>query len=228
MKWVLTYKSLYVQAVSFVVILSPYHLKIKNISERDVYFLYLRQVSITQTVGIDELLAHIAPCPTHGTIVRRDPELLYAQTSLECNGFGMSFGGLSKTANHGGLGSFTWTLYRLSEWSFVMAASDYLPSTTVRLDEYAGMIRGAQVALDHQFTDLIIVGDSRLVMQQVMGVIASKHCTLQVESARYEELEKIFIPYDTARYPLLPYDYQRIDHISTGRQTDKLLLMRSA
>lgn len=75
-------------------------------------------------VGLDESLAHIAPCPTHGTLVRLDPELLYARVSPGFSGFVMSFDGSSKTANHGGFGSCAWIMWRLPEWTVVMAASN--------------------------------------------------------------------------------------------------------
>ena len=37
-EWIFTSKALYGSLVSFAVSLSPYHLKIKRVSERDVYF----------------------------------------------------------------------------------------------------------------------------------------------------------------------------------------------
>ena len=49
------------------------------------------------------------------------------------------------------------------------------------------MNRDAQAALDHQVADLIIVGYSRLAIQQAMGVIACKHSALQVELVRHKE-----------------------------------------
>ena len=73
-----------------------------------------------------------------------------------------------------------------------MVASDYLPSTTVNLAENAGMNRGAQASLNHQVTDLIIVGELRLAIQQAMGVIACKHSALQGELARHKEYFKRF------------------------------------
>ena len=124
LEWVFTSKSLYKRAFSFPVLLSPYHLKITGVGERDVDFLQLLQASITPTVGLDESLAHIAPCPTPRTIVRLDPELLYALVSQEFSGFVMSFDGSAKTTTHGGFGSCAWILWRLPEWTVVMAASN--------------------------------------------------------------------------------------------------------
>ena len=157
MEWVFTFKSLYGRAVRFTVLLSTYHLKNKRISGRDVDFLQLLQASIAPTFGLDESLAYTAPCSNRVTVIRLDPELLYARVSSEFSGFVMSFDGSSKTAKHGVFGGCAQISWKLSEWSIVMAASDYIPSTIVNLAEYAGMHRGAQAALDHQVTDLTIV-----------------------------------------------------------------------
>ncbi|GMF42806.1 unnamed protein product [Phytophthora lilii] len=50
------------------------------------------------------------------------------------------------------------------------------------------MNNGVKAALDHGVTDLIIVGDSRLAIQQSMGVIACRKETLQVQLMRHKEL----------------------------------------
>ena len=121
-------------------------------------FLQLLQASITPTFGLDESLARIAPRSIHGAVVRLDPEILYARVSSEFSGFVMSFDGVSKTTKHGGFGCCAWILWKIPDWSIAMSASDYLPSTTVNLAGYAVINRGVQAALDHQVTDLIIVG----------------------------------------------------------------------
>ncbi|KAI9994177.1 hypothetical protein PInf_016742 [Phytophthora infestans] len=77
-----------------------------------------------------------------------------------------------------------------SELNIEIAASAYLSSTTVNIAEYTGMNNGVLAAIDRGITDLIIVGDSRLAIQQSMGVIACKKETLQVELARHKNLTK--------------------------------------
>ena len=101
LEWVFTSKSLYVRAVSFAVLLSPYHLKVERFSECDVEFLQLLQASITPTVGLDELLSHIAPCSNYGTVIRLDTELYYAQVPTESSGFNTFLALSSKTAENG-------------------------------------------------------------------------------------------------------------------------------
>ncbi|OWZ13983.1 LOW QUALITY PROTEIN: reverse transcriptase [Phytophthora megakarya] len=48
----------------------------------------------------------------------------------------------------------------------------YLEATTVNLAEYSGMKNGVQAALDIGATDLVLVGNSRLAIQQSLGLIA--------------------------------------------------------
>ena len=80
LEWVFKSKSLYCRAVGFAVLLSPYHLKVKRVSERDGDCLQLLQASITPTVGLDESLAIIDPCSSHETVVRLG--LAFVCTSL--------------------------------------------------------------------------------------------------------------------------------------------------
>ncbi|KAI9982221.1 hypothetical protein PInf_008116 [Phytophthora infestans] len=94
------------------------------------------------------------------------------------------------TAKYGGYESCSWVLWRLPNWDIEIAASAYLSSTTVNIAEYTVMNNGVLAAIDRGITDLIIVGDARLAIQQSMGVTACKKETLQVELARHKDLTK--------------------------------------
>ena len=72
------------------------------------------------------------------------------------------------------------------------AASAYLSTTTINLAEYTGMNWGIQAALDHNVTDLIIVVDSRLAIQQSVGLITCKKDSLQVQLAHHKKLVEQF------------------------------------
>ncbi|POM67527.1 LOW QUALITY PROTEIN: Hypothetical protein PHPALM_16459 [Phytophthora palmivora] len=118
----------------FAVLLSPYHLKIKRVRERDIDdFVQLLQASITPHVGLEESLEHIAPPSKNSATVRLDPELLYAKLPRHYKGHVLSFDGSAKTEKNGGYGSCSWILWRLPEWDIEIAASAYLSSTTVNL-----------------------------------------------------------------------------------------------
>ncbi|GMF39309.1 unnamed protein product [Phytophthora fragariaefolia] len=173
LEWVFTSKSLYGRAVSFAVLLSPYHLKVKRIREHDADFTQLLQATVTPHIGLDESLSHLVSPKKNSATVRLDPELLYAHVPRDFVGHVLSFDGSPKTEKNGGYGSCSWILWSLSSWDIVIAASAHLPSTTMNIGEYAGMNNGAMAALEQGLTDLIIVGDSRLAIQQSMGVMAS-------------------------------------------------------
>ncbi|POM75619.1 Hypothetical protein PHPALM_7255 [Phytophthora palmivora] len=119
-----------------------------------------------------------------------DPEPLYAKVPRDYKGHVLSFDGSAKTEKNGGYGSCSWILWRLPGWDIEIAASAYLSSTTVNLAEYTGMNNGVKAAINRGVTGLVIVGDSRLAIQQSMGVITCKKETLQVELARHKELTK--------------------------------------
>ncbi|POM73445.1 Reverse transcriptase [Phytophthora palmivora] len=178
LEWVFQSASLYGRAVSFAVLLSPYHLKTKRVRERDVDFVQLLQASITPHVGLDESLEHITPPSKNSATVRLDPELLYTKLPRHYKGYVLSFDGSANTEKNGG-------------YDIEIAESAYLSSTTVNLAEYTGMNNGVKATIDRDVTDLVIVGDSRLAIQQSMGVIACTKETLQVELARHKELTKI-------------------------------------
>ena len=104
MEWLFKSKALYGRAVSFGVLLSPYHLKIKRVSEseRDVDFAQLLQASVMPTISFDESLPHLdPPSAKHSTSIRLDPELLYARVTPTFVGFVRSFDGSAKTEKHG-------------------------------------------------------------------------------------------------------------------------------
>ena len=119
--------------------------------------------------------------------VRLDPELLYARVRPTFVGLVLSFNGSAKTEKHGGFGSCSWILWELPEWTILIAASAYLSATTVTFAEYTGINNGTQAASEHKVPGLITVGDSRLAIQQSMGVIACKKYSLRVMLARIKD-----------------------------------------
>ncbi|GMF63183.1 unnamed protein product [Phytophthora fragariaefolia] len=174
--------------ISFAVLLSPYHLKVKRIREHDADFAQLMQATVTPHIGLDESLSHLAPPSKNSATVRLDPELIYAHIPRDFVGYVLSFDGSAKTEKNGGYGSCSLILWSLPTWDIVIAASAHLPSTTVNVAEYTDMNNGVMAALERGLTDLIIVGDSRLAIQQSMGVMACKKEALQLELARHKKL----------------------------------------
>ncbi|OWY96989.1 hypothetical protein PHMEG_00032593 [Phytophthora megakarya] len=160
--WVHKSKSLFGRAVQFAVLLSPWQL----------------ESTITNFVVLDESLTLVVP-PTKGSpSTRMDPILLYAQLPLDYDGLVVSFDGSAKAEKNGGYGSCSWIVWKLPEWHIVIAASAYLEVTTVNMAEYNGMNNGVFAALEHGAEHVVIVGDSRIAIQQSLGVIACRKDSL--------------------------------------------------
>ncbi|KAE8881853.1 hypothetical protein PF005_g28282 [Phytophthora fragariae] len=181
LEWVHKSKILFGRATPFAVLLSPWHLVVERVKEKDCAFAQLLQAGLTSFVDLDESLASVAPPSKGSPNVRLDPHLLYARLPTSYSGHVLSFDGSAKTEKHGGYGSCSWILWKLPEWTIVIAASAYLEATTVNLAEYAGMNNGVSAALGLAITDLVIVGDSRLAIQQSLGVIACRKETLMAQ-----------------------------------------------
>ncbi|GMF28432.1 unnamed protein product [Phytophthora fragariaefolia] len=191
LEWVFNSKSLYGMAVSFAVLLSPYHLKVKRVHEHNADFAQLLQATVTPHIGLDASLSHLAPPSKNSATVRLDPELLHAHAPRDSVGHMLSFDGSAKPEKNGGYVNCSWNLWILPSWDIVIAASedsdyafamDTTSTTTSRINKFDGT---------NFHTWKIIVGDSRLAIQQSMGVMACKKEALQLEltdqlsSARY-------------------------------------------
>ncbi|KAE9323603.1 hypothetical protein PF008_g17309 [Phytophthora fragariae] len=188
LEWVHKSKSLFGRATQFAVLLSPWHLVVQRVKEKDCAFAQLLQSTITSFVDLEDSLSPVTP-PTRGSAsVRMAPQLLYARLPRDYVGYVISFDGSAKTEKHGGYGSCAWILWRLPEWTVVIAASAYLETTTVNMAEYTGMNNGVAAALAHEAEDLVIVGESRLAIQQSLGVIACRKESLIAQLNRHKEL----------------------------------------
>ncbi|OWY93681.1 hypothetical protein PHMEG_00036839, partial [Phytophthora megakarya] len=176
LEWVHTSKSLFGRTTQFAVMLSPWHLVVTRVKEKDCSFAQLLQAGLTSFVDLEDSLATVTP-PTHQGIFHRP----HGPPAALCS---VTFGypeptslvrRIGQTEKYGGYGSFSWIVWQLPDWILVTAASAYLEATTVNMAEYSGMNNGVQAALDIGATDLVIVGDSRLAIQQSLGVIALLH-----------------------------------------------------
>ncbi|OWZ04472.1 hypothetical protein PHMEG_00023619 [Phytophthora megakarya] len=172
LEWITKSKSLFGRAVQWAVLLSPWHLIVQRIKETECAFTRLLQSTVTNFVNIDDSLELVAPPQKGSPTARIDPQFLYAKLPLDDSGLVVSFDGSAKTEKNGGYGSCAWVVWRLPEWTIVLAASAYLGSTTVNVAEYTGMYNGVRAALELGADNLVVVGDSRLAIQQSLGVIA--------------------------------------------------------
>ncbi|KAJ8569048.1 hypothetical protein ON010_g6213 [Phytophthora cinnamomi] len=87
LEWITKSKSLFGRAVQFAVLLSPWHLIVQRVKEKDCAFTQLLQSTVTNFVDLDDSLELVAP-PTKGSpTTRMDPNLLYARLPTTHTGF---------------------------------------------------------------------------------------------------------------------------------------------
>ncbi|ETI38116.1 hypothetical protein F443_16071, partial [Phytophthora nicotianae P1569] len=128
--------------------------------KKNVAFAQLLQSTITNFVDLEEPLALLAPPSKGSPTIRMDPSLLYAKLPRDYRGFVLSFDGSAKTDKYGGCGN----------------------------SENTGMNNGVKAALAHGAEELVIVGDSRLAIQQSLGVIACRKESLMALLNTHKEL----------------------------------------
>ncbi|OWY99792.1 LOW QUALITY PROTEIN: hypothetical protein PHMEG_00029148 [Phytophthora megakarya] len=186
LEWIAKSKSLFGRAVQWAVLLSPWHLIVQRIKEKDCAFTRLIQSTVTSFVDIDDSLELVAPPQKGSPTARIDPQLLYTKLPLDYSGLVVSFDGSAKTEKNGGYGSCARVVWRLPEWTIVLAASAYLEATTVNVAEYTGMNNGSSLELGAD--NLVVVDDSRLAIQQSLGVIACRKETLMAQLNHHKEL----------------------------------------
>ncbi|OWZ05804.1 hypothetical protein PHMEG_00022034 [Phytophthora megakarya] len=186
--WVHKSKTLFGRTTQFTVMLCRWHLVVTRVNEKDGAFAQLLQARLTSFVDLEDSHEAVTPATKGSQRVRVDPELLYARLLSSYTGFVMSFDGSAKTEKYGGDGSCSWILWGLPEWTIVTAASAFLEATTVNVAEYSRTNNDVAAALDHGAEDLVIVGDSRLAIQQFLGVIACKEDSLMTKLNHHREL----------------------------------------
>ncbi|GMF30576.1 unnamed protein product [Phytophthora fragariaefolia] len=202
--WINTSKTLFGRSTQFAVMLSPWHLVVHRVNEDDSAFAQLLHSTTTSFVGLDKALQRVAPPSKRTPMVRMDPSLLYARLPNDHRGFVLSFDGSAKTPKHGAYGSCAWILWPLPYWKIEIAASAYLESTTGNQAEYMGMTEGLRAAQAYGATDLVVVRNSRLTIQQSLGVIACLNGSLLTQLNIHRELVARFQP---VRYLHVTRDY---------------------
>ncbi|OWZ01254.1 hypothetical protein PHMEG_00027402 [Phytophthora megakarya] len=80
----------------------------------------------------------------------------------------------------------------LPEWKVLDARGYTLDGVTVNDAEYFGLLKGLTMALERGIQDIVVVGDSRIVIQQVQGLINCNQPNLQRRLAECETMKKRF------------------------------------
>ncbi|GMG18152.1 unnamed protein product [Phytophthora fragariaefolia] len=102
----------------------------------------------------------------------------------------LSFDSAAKTSTRAG--SCGCVLWQLPGWEVLDARGFILEDVTVNDAEYHGLLNGLKMASDRGIENLVAVGDSRIVIQQVQGLINCNQPNLQRRLAEYEVIRTTF------------------------------------
>ncbi|OWZ00515.1 hypothetical protein PHMEG_00028276 [Phytophthora megakarya] len=142
---------------------------------------------ITPREHLDEVAEVFIPAKGR---VRPPPVVSVGMLSEEYSGVVLSFDGAAKTSTR--KGSCGCILWQLPDWKVLDARGYILAGVTVNDAEYFGLLKGLAMALERGIQDIVVVGDSRIVIQQVQGLINCNQPNLQRRLAECETLEKRF------------------------------------
>ncbi|GMF15251.1 unnamed protein product [Phytophthora fragariaefolia] len=102
----------------------------------------------------------------------------------------LSFDGATKTSTR--VGSWGCVLWQLPGWEVLDARGFILEDGTVNDAEYHGLLNGLKMASERGVEDLVAVGDSSIVIQQIEGLINCNRPNLQRRLAEYEVIRTKF------------------------------------
>ncbi|GMF47872.1 unnamed protein product [Phytophthora fragariaefolia] len=103
-------------------------------------------------------------------------------------GYVLSFSGWSANLdNFAEQGSCSWILWSLPTWGIVTAACSHLQSATTTIAKCTGLSKGIWSAIEHGVTDLIVVGDLQVAVQQSIGATVRRQQQLSESSARQKK-----------------------------------------
>jgi len=208
LKWVIKSKTADGHMVPWGVALSHYDLEIRKVQRDEDGLAAILGAGITPRKNLDDIAESLIPAKGR---VKAPPVVSIEMLELDYAGIVLSFDGAAKTSTR--QGSCGCVLWQLPEWTVLDARGFILDGVTVNDAEYYGLIKGLNVALKHGIQDLIVVGDSRIVIQQVQGLINCNQPNLQQRLAECEVLKGKF---KTLRLVHVKRDYnQPADYLTS-------------
>ncbi|OWY96101.1 hypothetical protein PHMEG_00033722, partial [Phytophthora megakarya] len=187
LKWVINSKTVEGRLVPWGVALSQYDLKIRKVSRDEDGLAAIMGAGITPREHLDKVAEVLIPAKGR---VKPPPVVSVEMLSEEYSGVVLSFDGAAKTSTR--KGSCGCILWQLPEWKVLDARGYILDGVTVNDAEYFGLLKWLAMALERGIRDIVVVGDSRIVIQRDQGLINCNQPNLQRRLAECETLKKRF------------------------------------
>ncbi|KAE9030663.1 hypothetical protein PR001_g11196 [Phytophthora rubi] len=185
--WVIKSKTADGRTVPWGVAFSHYDLDIRKVQRDEDGLAAILGAGITPREHLDEVAENLIPAKGR---IRAPPVLSVEMLEADYSGVVLSFDGAAKTSTK--QGSCGCILWQLPEWTILDARGFILNGVTVNDAEYSGLLKGLGMALEHNIQDLVAVGDSRIVIQQVQGLINCNQPNLQRRLAECQVLKEKF------------------------------------
>ncbi|GMF55599.1 unnamed protein product [Phytophthora fragariaefolia] len=163
------------------VILSHWDITVRKVQRDENALAAIMGAGITPREHLDEVAESLIPAKGR---VRKPPVLSVEMLDNTYQGIVLSFDGAAKTSTR--RGSCGCILWQLPGWKVLEARGFILDDVSVNDAEYNGLLKGVKMALDRQVENLVVMGDSRIVIQQVQGLINCHQPNLQKHLAECE------------------------------------------
>ncbi|KAE9345433.1 hypothetical protein PR003_g7955 [Phytophthora rubi] len=187
LKWIIQSKTADGRCVPWGVTLSHWNLDIRKVKKDEDGLAAIMGAGITPREHLDEVAESLVPAKG---LVKAPPVISVEMLEDDFEGVVLSFDGAAKTSTR--KGSCGCVLWKLQGWSDMEAQGFILEDVTVNDAEYNGLLKGLQMAREKDITELVVVGDSRIVIQQVQGLINCHQPNLQRKLAECEAMKEHF------------------------------------
>ncbi|KAL4134291.1 hypothetical protein PRIC2_004600 [Phytophthora ramorum] len=213
LKWVITSKSADGRCVPWGLALSGWNMEIRKVQRDEDGLAAIMGAGITPREHLDQVAESLIPAKGE---IRQPPVVSVEMLDADYDGIVLSFDGAAKTSTR--QGSCGCILWKVPGWTVLEAHGYILKDVTVNDAEYYGLLKGMAMASEQHVEDLFVVGDSRIVIQQVQGLINCNQPHLQKHLAEANVLKAKF---RTVRLAHLKREYnQAADYL-----TSKTLLL---
>ncbi|POM65287.1 Reverse transcriptase [Phytophthora palmivora] len=187
LKWLLTSQSADGRTVKWGLKLSHWDLEIRRVQRDEDGLAAILGAGITPREHLDEVAENLIPAKGR---VKLPVPISIEMLEADYEGYILSFDGAAKTsARQGSCGCILW---RLPGWEILDAQGFILGNVTVNDAEYHGLLKGLTLAIEQGIQDIVVVGDSRIAIQQAQGLINCNQPNLQRKLAEYEVLKTKF------------------------------------
>ncbi|KAE9295409.1 hypothetical protein PR003_g24021 [Phytophthora rubi] len=174
LSWLLKSKTDDGRCVRWGVILSHWNLEVHKVQRDEGGLPVILGAGITPREHLDEVAESLIPAKGR---VKAPPVISMEMLEADFAGYVLSFDGAAKTSTRqGSCGCIIW---ELPGWNILAAHGFILEDVTVNDAEYYGLLKGLTLASERDIQDLVVVGHSCIVIQQVQGLINCNQPNLQ-------------------------------------------------